>query len=105
MPQHLEDRTVSGVTLVLSGLGAVSNGALAPCRRCGSDHWCGIILGLAVLSALITFFFITPLTRDGMEKEDAAVIFLSQTIHGLTCLHFSCIVLITVPCIPGRKRV
>jgi len=26
--------------------------------------------GLAILSALITFFFVTPLTTDGMEKED-----------------------------------
>jgi len=26
--------------------------------------------GLAILSALVTFFFIKPLTQDGMEKED-----------------------------------
>ncbi|KAF5382045.1 hypothetical protein D9615_004324 [Tricholomella constricta] len=26
--------------------------------------------GLAVLSAIVTYFFITPLTQDGMEKED-----------------------------------
>jgi len=26
--------------------------------------------GLAILSALVTFFFINPLTQDGMEKED-----------------------------------
>ncbi|GLB40465.1 putative sugar (and other) transporter [Lyophyllum shimeji] len=28
--------------------------------------------GLAILSALVTFFFIHPLTQDGMEKEDCA---------------------------------
>ena len=26
--------------------------------------------GLAILSALITFFFIRPLSRDGLEQED-----------------------------------
>lgn len=31
-----------------------------------------IASGLAILSALITYFFITPLTHDGMEKEDRA---------------------------------
>lgn len=29
--------------------------------------------GLAVLSALITFFFIQPLSHDGMKAEDQAV--------------------------------
>ena len=29
--------------------------------------------GLAILSALITFFFIQPLTTDGMALEDAEV--------------------------------
>lgn len=31
--------------------------------------------GLAILSALITFFFIRPLTEDGMIKEDREVSF------------------------------
>lgn len=31
------------------------------------------ITGLAILSALITFFFIRPLTTDGMALEDAEV--------------------------------
>jgi len=30
-------------------------------------------IALAVLSALITFFFIKPLTTDGMEVEDREV--------------------------------
>ncbi|KAG5636990.1 hypothetical protein H0H81_006166 [Sphagnurus paluster] len=29
--------------------------------------------GLAILSAIVTYFFITPLTQDGMEKEDREV--------------------------------
>jgi hypothetical protein len=29
--------------------------------------------GLAVLSALVTYFFISPLDHDSMAKEDAAV--------------------------------
>lgn len=29
--------------------------------------------GLAVLSALVTFFFVKPLTHDGMKAEDEAV--------------------------------
>jgi hypothetical protein len=29
--------------------------------------------GLAILSALITFFFIRPLSHDGMNEEDANV--------------------------------
>jgi hypothetical protein len=32
-------------------------------------------LGLAILSALVTFFFIAPLDHDGMAKEDAIVRF------------------------------
>lgn len=31
------------------------------------------MVGLAVLSALVTFFFIQPLTTDGMEVEDRKV--------------------------------
>lgn len=30
-------------------------------------------VGLAILSAIITFLFIKPLTADGMEKEDREV--------------------------------
>lgn len=29
-------------------------------------------IALAVLSAIITFFFIAPLSHDGMEREDEA---------------------------------
>ncbi len=29
-------------------------------------------LGLAIISAIATFFLIDPLTHDGMEKEDLA---------------------------------
>lgn len=32
-----------------------------------------LVLGLAIFSALITFFFIRPLSADGMTKEDAEV--------------------------------
>ena len=30
-------------------------------------------VGLAILSAIITFFFVQPLEVDGMEKEDRLV--------------------------------
>ncbi|KAF8512834.1 hypothetical protein BU17DRAFT_95870 [Hysterangium stoloniferum] len=33
------------------------------------DHSIGS--GLAILSAIITFFFLTPIPVDGVEKEDA----------------------------------
>jgi hypothetical protein len=34
-----------------------------------------------VLSALITFFFVKPLTHDGMIEEDAAVSKLLDELH------------------------
>ena len=37
--------------------------------------------GLAILSALITFFFIRPLSHDGMQVEDQAVS-LTVSNHG-----------------------
>jgi hypothetical protein len=44
--------------------------------------------GLAILSALITFFFIVPLDHDGMAKEDAIVRDPSQHLSRiLTYMH------------------
>lgn len=37
--------------------------------------------GLAILSALVTFFFIQPLSHDGMQVEDQAVS-LTVSNHG-----------------------
>jgi hypothetical protein len=36
-----------------------------------TDCW-NAFLGLAILSAIATFFLIEPLSHDGMEKEDIA---------------------------------
>jgi hypothetical protein len=36
-----------------------------------------IIIGLAILSALITFLFIKPLSHDGMQEEDREVCVVS----------------------------
>ncbi|KAF5316441.1 hypothetical protein D9619_006915 [Psilocybe cf. subviscida] len=46
-------------------------GGSATVRGNTGPFWIGS--GCALLSALITFFFITPLTMDGMEKEDREV--------------------------------
>ena len=67
----------SGVTRVLSGSEAVSlsshhgDQTVAECEHPRS------LVGLAILSAIISFLFVVPLTRDGMEKEDNEVKSLS----------------------------
>lgn len=45
--------------------------------------------GLAILSALITFFFIRPLTTDGMAVEDREVC-ITFGLQGYLTNHFSC---------------
>ena len=40
--------------------------------------------GLAVLSAIVTFLFIKPLSHDGMVEEDKAVRILSSIGHRVT---------------------
>jgi hypothetical protein len=45
------------------------------------------ITGLAILSALITFFFIRPLTTDGMAAEDREVC-ITFGLQGYLTDHF-----------------
>ena len=61
------------VTRVLSGLGVVSVSFSLIILLLGTQVLCITMTGLAILSALTTFFFIKPLTTDGMALEDAEV--------------------------------
>ena len=58
----------TAVTQALSGLEVVSD----PLFYCG-EKLKNAVTGLAILSALITFFFVQPLTTDGMALEDNEV--------------------------------
>lgn len=52
-------------------ISAFSEGGKNPARGNTGPFWVGS--GLAILSALVTYFFIKPLSHDGMHAEDLAV--------------------------------
>jgi MFS family permease len=56
--------------------------------------------GLAILSALITFFFIRPLTTDGMAEEDRKVRVFFASVCSIGIADGSCAQ--TVPRVPHR---
>jgi hypothetical protein len=93
--QHLEETVPNGATLDHSGLEVV-------CIQLSivTKHLNMCRVGLAVLSAIITFYFIVPLTNDGMEKEDAEVGRLVVILVSL--LVTSSLFTVTVPCL-SRK--
>ena len=61
------------------------SGSEAVCFTVVNDECDGLIefIGLAVFSALITLFFVKPLTTDGMDMEDREVCNLYSTMSSL----------------------
>jgi len=87
---------------------AFSDHGKNPDRGNTGPFWVGS--GLAILSAIVTFFFVVPLTHDGMHAEDIAVRSLLPLLlpqhHRYQVLRFRLTLLfILVPRIPRATRI